>query len=67
MLVYVTFLRFLRGCGAGQEWAGVGMRERSGEFVGIKNQRPRQQDPHSELSEETRGAKDGELIDLEWQ
>lgn len=65
--MHVTFLRFLRGRRAGREWAGVGRRERSGEFAGIKNQRPRQQDPHSELSEETRGAKDGELIDLEWQ
>lgn len=31
----------------------MGRKERSWGFVGIKN--PRQQDPHSELSEETRG------------
>lgn len=31
----------------------MGRRERSWGFVGIKN--PRQQDPHNELSEETRG------------
>lgn len=61
------FLRFLRGRGAGQGWAGVGRRERSWEFVGIKNQCPRQRDPHSELSEGTRGAKDGELIYSEWR